>query len=96
VLALGLLGILVALIPLAHARPPDPLWIAGIYDGADFDEVVVAVVSATGVVEVPVVYSPAAVFTPTTTSVAVAWVPLTPFSALHSRAPPPVRHVTAP
>jgi hypothetical protein len=55
VYALGLLLILVALIPLAHASPPDPLWIAGIYDGADFDEAVVAVLSATGLVGTPVV-----------------------------------------
>jgi hypothetical protein len=32
-----------ALVPLAHAIPPDPLWITGIYDDADFDEVVIAV-----------------------------------------------------
>ncbi len=50
VCALGLLLVLVALLPLAYASPPDPLWIAGIYDDADFDEVVVAVVSASGVV----------------------------------------------
>ncbi len=49
--ALGLLLVLLALVPRAHASPPDPLWIPGIYDGADFDEVVVAVVSATGLVE---------------------------------------------
>lgn len=50
VYALGLLLILVAFIPLAHASPPDPLWIAGIYDGADYDEAVVAVASATELV----------------------------------------------
>jgi hypothetical protein len=41
-------------VPLAHASPPDPVWIPGIYDDADFDDVVVAVVSATGLVETPV------------------------------------------
>lgn len=55
VYALGLLLVLVVLVPLAHASPPDPLWIAGIYDGADLDEVVVAVVSATGLFGTPVV-----------------------------------------
>jgi len=44
--ALGLLLVLVALVPLAHASPPDPMWIGGIYDGEDLDEAVVAVVSA--------------------------------------------------
>ncbi len=51
VLALGLLLFLIVLVPLAHASPPDPVWIAGIYDDADFDDAVVAVVSATGLVE---------------------------------------------
>jgi hypothetical protein len=32
---MALLATLVALVPLAHASPPDPLWIAGIYDEAD-------------------------------------------------------------
>lgn len=34
---------LVALTPLAHASPADPLWIEGIYDAADHDDVVLAV-----------------------------------------------------
>jgi hypothetical protein len=50
VCALGLLLVLLTLLPLADAAPPDPLWIAGIYDEADFDEVVGAVVSASIVV----------------------------------------------
>jgi hypothetical protein len=37
---LGVAFALLALVPLAHASPPDPIWIAGIYDGDDFDEVV--------------------------------------------------------
>ena len=40
--------ILCTILPLAEASPPDPLWIAGIYDGADHDEVVALVTSATG------------------------------------------------
>jgi hypothetical protein len=32
--------LLVLLVPLAHATPPDPLWIPGIYDDADHDDVV--------------------------------------------------------
>ena len=45
-LALVLLLGLIAVVPLAQASPPDPSWIPGIYDAADLDEVVVAVVSA--------------------------------------------------
>src|SRR5262245_7487214 len=42
VLILGVLPVL------AYASPPDPSWIAGIYDGADYDDVVVLVTLATG------------------------------------------------
>jgi len=38
------LGVLPAL---AYASPPDPSWVAGIYDGADYDDVVVLVTLAT-------------------------------------------------
>ena len=31
------------LTPMAYASPPDPSWIRGVYDGADFDDVVVLV-----------------------------------------------------
>jgi len=32
--------LLIASVALVHATPPDPLWIFGIYDGADQDDVV--------------------------------------------------------
>jgi len=31
---------MVALAPMAWASPPDPTWVTGLYDNADFDEVV--------------------------------------------------------
>jgi hypothetical protein len=43
---LGILFALLTLVPLAHARPPDPLWISGIHDGGDFDEVVSTLIGA--------------------------------------------------
>ena len=43
---LGVLFTLLTLVPLAHASPPDPLWIAGIYDAGDFDEVVWTLIGA--------------------------------------------------
>lgn len=49
-LAPCLFFVMVTLVPLAEARPPDPTWIAGLYDDRDFDEVVEIVVSASGVV----------------------------------------------
>ena len=45
VLATTLLVALLAVVPLAHASPPDPLWIPGIYDAADLDHAVVVVTS---------------------------------------------------
>src|SRR4029077_11164877 len=40
VLPLLLLSSLVVIVPLAYAGPPDPTWIPGIYDNADYDDVV--------------------------------------------------------
>jgi hypothetical protein len=52
----------VALIPLAYASPSDPLWITGIYDAADYDDVVLAAVSLESVVEKsPLVVSPVSI-----------------------------------
>jgi hypothetical protein len=39
------------LVPAAHGSPPDPTWIAGLYDNADFDDVVFLITSALGVAE---------------------------------------------
>jgi hypothetical protein len=47
-LALLVLAVGLALPVLAHASPPDPSWIPGVYDDADFDDVVTRVVSGTG------------------------------------------------
>ena len=38
-----LVALCVLLRPLAAASPPDPTWIAGLYDDADFDNVVTAI-----------------------------------------------------
>ena len=46
-----ILLVLVALTPLAYATPPDPSWIRGLYDGADFDEVVVLLTGDAGIVQ---------------------------------------------
>ena len=45
-LVLLVVGVLAGLAPVAHASPPDPTWIAGFYDGADLDDIVLAIVSA--------------------------------------------------
>ena len=89
-LALLLLLGLSGLTPLAYASPPDPSWIRGIYDDADYDDVVVLITSAAAVtapvlvVEIrllpPLVGPP-----PQRTD---GPVPTRPFSPLQSRAPP--------
>ena len=45
---LGALCAMLALVPLAHASPPDPVWIAGIYDAGDSDDVILAATSLEG------------------------------------------------
>ena len=41
-----LAGAMVALTPAAHASPPDQTWIAGLYDNADYDDAVLAVIAS--------------------------------------------------
>ena len=51
VFALILLAVVVALMPLAYASPPDPIWIQGIYDAGDYDDVVVFLTETGGAAE---------------------------------------------
>jgi len=41
-------AILTALVPLAYGSPPDPTWVSGVYDNADYDDVVGLVTDGTG------------------------------------------------
>ena len=50
-LAIALLCSSVAVLPLAYASPPDPSWIWGLYDGADFDDVVGLLTSGSAVID---------------------------------------------
>jgi hypothetical protein len=79
-----------AVTPLAYASPPDPSWINGIYDDADFDDVVVFITSGVGVVEPflqlnPRLVPPFAGYTPQPEQDAV---PALFRSSLQPRAPP--------
>jgi len=40
-----LLALLVGLLPLAYASPPDQTWLSGLYDNADYDDVIIALTS---------------------------------------------------
>jgi hypothetical protein len=43
--------VVLCLSPAAHGSPPDPTWIAGFYDNADFDDVVLLITSNLDMVE---------------------------------------------
>ena len=69
---LSVLLILLALVPFAHASPPDPLWIPGLYDGADADDAIQAITDGSGV-RMPANEAPALVAPqPSTTPVGLA------------------------
>jgi hypothetical protein len=42
-----------ALAPLASASPPDPIWMGGVFDGDDADDVIIAASSSEGVTAGP-------------------------------------------
>ena len=48
---LALAIVLAATAPLAYACPPDPIWIGGVYDDDDLDDIVVLITWAVGIVE---------------------------------------------
>src|SRR5262249_39289870 len=37
---IGLVGLTIVVLPLAVASLPDPLWVAGVYDGNDYDDLI--------------------------------------------------------
>ena len=45
-IGLGLVAAILTLAPFTHASPPDQTWIAGFYDNADFDDVVLFITAA--------------------------------------------------
>jgi len=57
---LGLVLVLaaLALTPAAYASPPDQTWVAGLYDNADFDDVVLFITSGLGGVQPSLEWSP--------------------------------------
>ena len=89
--ALLLVG-LVGTVPLAFASPPDPLWIGGLFDAGDTDDVVVAATSTVGVADGPaldpITGRPAG--GDTVMAAASDAPPVSPLSAHQGRAPPSV------
>jgi hypothetical protein len=89
-LVLLLVGVLGTLVPLAHATPPDPSWVAGLWDDGDRDDAVQAVLDAADAtdlnpaVTVDVIHAVTVQHTP-----AAAPAPATPSSPSYlGRAPP--------
>jgi len=50
-LGLVLVALMSSLTPLAHANPPDQHWLGGLYDNADYDDVVLAIADGVASVE---------------------------------------------
>ncbi len=51
IVGLGTLSVLIALTVLAYASPPDPVWVKGVYDDADYDDIVALIASGAALVE---------------------------------------------
>jgi hypothetical protein len=50
-LIFALLTVLVAVVPLAYAEPPDPTWVSGFFDDGDYDDAVFVVTSSLATVD---------------------------------------------
>src|SRR6266403_2431406 len=89
-LTLLVVGAIALLAPLAHASPPDPAWIAGFWDNADYDDVVLLVTSAVGTADSrpPYVTVSAPVVIASVSSPDESPVSGRPLSSWNTRAPP--------
>jgi len=87
---LGLVAVVLALAPAAHASPPDQSWIPGLYDNADFDDVVLLITSNFGAIQPSIVWSsrPVAPAVGLITPMDTEPRPLSPLSSVLGRAPP--------
>ena len=84
-----MLAILLVLVPLASASPPDPLWLGGVYDGADYDDVVLAAGSLESLAaESPRDADPASVVVPIHVTARPARPAVAPLGVTQPRAPP--------
>jgi hypothetical protein len=88
--ALTLVGALLTLRVLAYANPPDPTWIAGFWDDADYDDVVILITSTFGIADANpfVEVKPLRVLIAAVTTDDQQPVPALASSLRHSRAPP--------
>jgi hypothetical protein len=86
-----LLGLTVVLTPMAWASPPDPTWISGMYDDADFDDVVTLLTSV-GTTPIPALpvreLPPVLAFVPAESAADEKLGVSSPLSSHSPRAPP--------
>jgi hypothetical protein len=89
-IALSLVVVMATLITLAYASPPDPTYIGGWWDDADYDDVVILATSATSIVDihVGVLSAPVQVVVVTLPAAGTPHVPLDQVRVRPSRAPP--------
>lgn len=88
--AMLLVLLLIAPVTLAHASPPDQTWLAGVYDQADFDDVVgllTSALEATGSATAPEA-GPCLALAPKLCLATVAWPASAPAYSAPPRAPP--------
>jgi hypothetical protein len=86
---LVLIGPIGGLTALAYATPPDPSWIGGIYDDADYDDVLLLITSESeGVTPSRLPEFLQGLVVAGIPRLARARVPTAPVSTLQSRAPP--------
>ena len=88
--ALALIVVVLGLAPVAHATPPDPSWIPGLYDNADFDDVILLITSKLGAIQSTIIPSlrPVAFVLGLATPMPTESRPLRPLSSVFGRAPP--------
>ena len=91
-LAVLIVSALAAVVPMAHASPPDPTWIAGIWDAADYGEAILSLTSgdALPAMSVPVLLGLSLVLLGPALFPASAFAVLRPRRAAANRAPPRV------
>jgi hypothetical protein len=89
-LILVLVASLLTLTAMAYANPPDPSWISGFYDDADFDDVVNCITSATGLADTLATpdLRPVSILIAPLVQLVDDVVPLVPLAPSHPRAPP--------
>jgi hypothetical protein len=56
--AIVILGVLIALWPMAYASPPDQSWLGGFFDDADYDDVVLLITGCSPATSMHVAYGP--------------------------------------